>query len=174
MSDIFQQDIFDPNPPSNMQQVPATHIHNIEGNEATDPHPTSPSLKVEEDERVDENGPGSLSPPNSRPVSKGTDGNPTLDTSSLLGEYEEIQSQLDEMEGEDDSSEGFYKLLREDAEAYLEPTDFCLFEQLPPLWSYIQKRGKNVGFQTLGMIGDTQKVLEIPLNERNELIKALD
>ncbi|KAL0222714.1 hypothetical protein P9112_002104 [Eukaryota sp. TZLM1-RC] len=108
------------------------------------------------------------------PVSKGTDGDPTLDTSSPLGEYEEIQSQLDEMEGEDDSSEGFYKLLREDAEAYLEPTDFYLFEQLPPLWSYVQKRGRNVGFQTLGMIGDTQKVLEIPLNERNELIKALD
>ncbi|KAL0213839.1 hypothetical protein P9112_006023 [Eukaryota sp. TZLM1-RC] len=196
-----------------MQQVPATHIHNIEGNEATDPDPTSPSLKVEEDERVDEVPPSSAreevtrtdtapsplrkketdevtrtdpapsplkameeatrtdpapsplkyteisseatrtdpapSPlPILEPVSKGTDGNPTLDTSSPLGEYEEIQSQLDEMEGEDDSSEGFYKLLREDAKAYLEPTDFCLFEQLSPLWSNIQKRGRNVGFQT--------------------------
>ncbi|KAL0205167.1 hypothetical protein P9112_000474 [Eukaryota sp. TZLM1-RC] len=59
MSDICQPDISDPNPPSNMQQVPATHIHNIEGNEATDPDPTSPSLKVEEDERVDEVPPSS-------------------------------------------------------------------------------------------------------------------
>ncbi|KAL0226424.1 hypothetical protein P9112_013748 [Eukaryota sp. TZLM1-RC] len=238
MSDISQPDISDSNPPLNMQQVPASHTHDIEGNEATDPDPTSPSLNVEEDERVDEVPPSSTTEEVTRtdpapsplrkketeevtrtdpapsplrkketdevtrtdpapsplkameeatrtdpapsplpilePVSKGTDGDPTLDTSSPLGEYEEIQSQLDEMEGEDDSSEGLYKLLREDAEAYLEPTDFCLFEQLPPLWSYIQKRGRNVGFKTLGMIGDTQKVLEIPLNERNELIKALD
>ncbi|KAL0223318.1 hypothetical protein P9112_002708 [Eukaryota sp. TZLM1-RC] len=222
MSDISQPDISDSNPPLNMQQVPASHTHDIEGNEATDPDPTSPSLNVEEDEREDEVPPSSTTEEVTRtdpapsplrkketdevtrtdpapsplrkketdevtrtdptpsplpilePVSKETDGDPTLDTSSPLGEYEEIQSQLDEMEGEDDSSEGFYKLLREDAEAYLEPTDFCLFEQLPPLWSYIQKRGINVGFQTLGMIGDTQKVLEIPLNERNELIKALD
>ncbi|KAL0211213.1 hypothetical protein P9112_009511 [Eukaryota sp. TZLM1-RC] len=201
MSDIFQQHICDSNPPLNMQQVPASHTHDIEGNEATDPDPTSPSLKVK-DERVDEVPPSSITEEVTRtdrapsplkameeatrtdpapsplpilePVSKRTDGDPTLDTSSPLGEYEEIQSQLDEMEGEDDSSEGFYKLLRENAEAYLEPTDFCLFEQLPPLWSHIQKRGRNVGFQTLGMIGDTQKVLEIPLNERNELIKALD
>ncbi|KAL0218536.1 hypothetical protein P9112_004189 [Eukaryota sp. TZLM1-RC] len=238
MSDISQPDISDSNPPLNMQQVPASHTHDIEGNEATDPDPTSPSLNVEKDERVDEVPPSTTTEEVTRkdpapsplrkkvtdevtrtdpapsplrkkvtdevtrtdpapsplkameeatrtdpapsplpilePVSKGTDGDPTLDTSSPLGEYEEIQSQLDEMEGEDDSSEGFYKLLREDAEAYLEPTDFCLFEQLPPLWSHVQKRGRNVGFQTLGMIGDTQKVLEIPLNERNELIKALD
>ncbi|KAL0208747.1 hypothetical protein P9112_011334 [Eukaryota sp. TZLM1-RC] len=261
MSDISQPDISDSNPPLNMQQVPASHTHDIEGNEATDPDPTSPSLNVEEDERVDEVPPSStteevtrtdpapsplrkketdevtrtdpapsplrkketdevtrtdlapsplrkketdeatrtdpapsplrkketdevtrtdpapsplkameeatrtdLAPsplPILEPVSKGTDGDPTLDTSSPLGEYEEIQSQLDEMEGEDDSSEGFYKLLREDAEAYLEPTDFCLFEQLPPLWSYVQKEAETL-------------VLEIPLNERNELIKALD
>ncbi|KAL0210908.1 hypothetical protein P9112_009206 [Eukaryota sp. TZLM1-RC] len=88
-----------------------------------------------------------LSLPILEPVSKGTDGDPTLDTSSPLGEYEEIQSQLDEMEGEDDSSEGFYKLLREDAEAYLEPTDFCLFEQLPPLWSYVQKEAETLVFR---------------------------
>ncbi|KAL0207559.1 hypothetical protein P9112_012187 [Eukaryota sp. TZLM1-RC] len=137
MSDIFQPDISDSNPPLNMQQVPASHIHDIEGNEATDPDPTSPSLKVEEDERVDEVPPSSateevtrtdpapfplkrkeetdevtrtdpvpsplkameevtrtdLAPsplPIVEPVSKGTDGNPTLDTSSALGEYEEI------------------------------------------------------------------------------------
>ncbi|KAL0226736.1 hypothetical protein P9112_014060 [Eukaryota sp. TZLM1-RC] len=119
-----------------MQQEPATHIHNKEGNEATDPDPTSPSLKVK-DERVDEVPPSSAmeevtrtdpapsplkrkeetdevtrtdpvpsplkameevtrtdpapSPlPIVEPVSKGTDGNPTLDTSSALGEYEEI------------------------------------------------------------------------------------
>ncbi|KAL0214342.1 hypothetical protein P9112_006526 [Eukaryota sp. TZLM1-RC] len=59
MSDIFQQDISDSNPPLIMQQVPATHIHDIEGNEATDPDPTSPSLKIEEDERVDEVPPSS-------------------------------------------------------------------------------------------------------------------
>ncbi|KAL0214189.1 hypothetical protein P9112_006373 [Eukaryota sp. TZLM1-RC] len=59
MSDICQPDISDPNPPSNMQQVPATHIHNIEGNAATDPDPTSLSLKVEEDGRVDEVPPSS-------------------------------------------------------------------------------------------------------------------
>ncbi|KAL0226050.1 hypothetical protein P9112_013374 [Eukaryota sp. TZLM1-RC] len=225
MSDISQPDISDSNPPLNMQQVPASHTHDIEGNEATDPDPTSPSLNVEEDERVDEVPPSSTTEEVTRtdpapsplrkkvtdevtrtdpapsplrkkvtdevtrtdpapsplkameeatrtdpapsplpilePVSKGTDGDPTLDTSSPLGEYEEIQSQLDEMEGEDDSSEGFYKLLREDAEAYLEPTDFCLFEQLPPLWSYVQKEAETL-------------VLEISLNERNELIKALD
>ncbi|KAL0208123.1 hypothetical protein P9112_010710 [Eukaryota sp. TZLM1-RC] len=76
MSDIFQQDISDPNSSPNMQQQEPkthTHIHNKEGNEATNPDPTSPSLKVEEDERVAkvppssvikrgyENGPGSLS-----------------------------------------------------------------------------------------------------------------
>ncbi|KAL0208014.1 hypothetical protein P9112_010601 [Eukaryota sp. TZLM1-RC] len=38
-----------------------------------------------------------------------------------------------------------------DAEAHLEPTDYCFFEQLPPLWKQIQKRGRNVGFQTLEM-----------------------
>ncbi|KAL0219938.1 hypothetical protein P9112_005591 [Eukaryota sp. TZLM1-RC] len=210
MSDISQPDISDSNPPLNMQQVPASHIHDIEGNKATDPDPTSPSLKVEEDERVDEvplsstteevtrtdpapsplrkketdevtrtdpapsplkyaelsseatrTDPAPSPLPILEPVSKGTNGDPTLDTSSPLGEYEEIQSQLDEMEGEDDSSEEFYKLLRENAEAYLEPTDFSLFEQLPPLWSYIQKEAETL-------------VLEIPLNERNELIKALD
>ncbi|KAL0208122.1 hypothetical protein P9112_010709 [Eukaryota sp. TZLM1-RC] len=55
MSDIFQQDISDPNSSPNMQQQEPkthTHIHNKEGNEATNPDPTSPSLKVEEDERV--------------------------------------------------------------------------------------------------------------------------
>ncbi|KAL0216128.1 hypothetical protein P9112_008312 [Eukaryota sp. TZLM1-RC] len=101
MSDIFHQDISDPNPPTNMQQEPAPHIHNKEDNEATDPDPTSPSLKVK-DERVDEVPSSSameevtrtdLAPsplPIVEPVSKGTDGNPTLNTSSALGEYEEI------------------------------------------------------------------------------------
>ncbi|KAL0206184.1 hypothetical protein P9112_001491 [Eukaryota sp. TZLM1-RC] len=118
-----------------------------------------PSSAMEEVTRTD---PAPLPLPIVEPVSKGTDGNPTSDTSSPLGEYEEIQSQLDEMEGEDDSSEGFYKLLREDAQAYLEPTDFCLFEQLPPLWSYNHKGGRYIGFRTLGMVGDTQKVWKFP------------
>ncbi|KAL0208112.1 hypothetical protein P9112_010699 [Eukaryota sp. TZLM1-RC] len=145
MSDIFQQNISDPNSSPNMQQQEPethTHIHRKEGNEATNPDPTSSSLKVEEDERVAKVPPSSVikevtrtdpapSPlkntelssvatrtdPSPSPlpiiesVSKGTDGNPTLNTSSPLGEYEEIQSQLDEMEGEDNSSDGFYKLL---------------------------------------------------------------
>ncbi|KAL0211163.1 hypothetical protein P9112_009461 [Eukaryota sp. TZLM1-RC] len=159
MSDIFQQDISNPNSSPNMQQQEAathTHIHNKERNEVTDPGHTSPSLKVK-DESVDEVPPSSamervtrtdpaLSPlPIVEPVSKGTDGSPTLDTASPLGEYEKIQSHLDEMEGGDDSSEGFYKLLKEDAEAYLKPTDFCLFEQLPPLCSYIHNRDRNGG-----------------------------
>ncbi|KAL0208120.1 hypothetical protein P9112_010707 [Eukaryota sp. TZLM1-RC] len=142
------------------QQEPKTHthIHNKEGNEGTNPDPTSPSLKVEEDERVAKVPPSSVikevtrtdpapsplkkkkkqmrtDPPPSplkntelsseatrtdpspsplpiiESVSKGTDGNPILDMSSPLEEYEEIQSQLDEMEGEDNSSDGFYKLL---------------------------------------------------------------
>ncbi|KAL0220109.1 hypothetical protein P9112_005762 [Eukaryota sp. TZLM1-RC] len=62
------------------------------------------------------------------------------------------------MEVKDDSSEGFYKLLKEDAEAYLEPTDFCLFEQPPPLWIFISKRGRNVGFQTLGDSSEPDKL----------------
>ncbi|KAL0224207.1 hypothetical protein P9112_003597 [Eukaryota sp. TZLM1-RC] len=78
------------------------------------------------------------------------------------------------MEGKDHSTEEFYKFLKEDAEAYLEPTAFYPFGQLPPLWSSIPKRGRNVVFQTLGMIGDIQRVLKISTNERIELIKALD
>ncbi|KAL0223736.1 hypothetical protein P9112_003126 [Eukaryota sp. TZLM1-RC] len=60
MSDIFQQDISDPNSPPNMQQEPATHthIHNKEGNEATDPDSTFFSLKMK-DKRVDEVPPSS-------------------------------------------------------------------------------------------------------------------
>ncbi|KAL0218365.1 hypothetical protein P9112_004018 [Eukaryota sp. TZLM1-RC] len=95
-----------------------------------------------------DNGPGSLSPSKYRICHKGNDINPTLDTSSLE-EYKELQSQLDDMEGEDDPSKGLYNLLKKDTEASLEPTDFCLFEQFPHLWRFI-KRGKNVGFQILG------------------------
>ncbi|KAL0205031.1 hypothetical protein P9112_000338 [Eukaryota sp. TZLM1-RC] len=189
MSDIFQQDISDPNFSPNMQQEPATytHIHNKEANEATDPDPTSPSLKVK-DESVGEVSPSSAmeevtrkdpapstlkrkqerneatrtylvppplkrkeetdeatrtdpapSPlPNVEPVSKGTDGNPTLDTSSPLGEYEEIQSQLDEMEGEADSSD-ILQTPNKDAELHLKSMDLYTSEQLSSSWIQTQK-----------------------------------
>ncbi|KAL0216620.1 hypothetical protein P9112_008804 [Eukaryota sp. TZLM1-RC] len=70
------------------------------------------------------------------------------DTSSALKNYEELQSVLEEM---DDEEKELRQQIMKDAEAHLEPTDYCLFEQLPPLWKQIQKRGRNVGFQTLEM-----------------------
>ncbi|KAL0215532.1 hypothetical protein P9112_007716 [Eukaryota sp. TZLM1-RC] len=46
MSDIFQQDIFDPNPRTNMQQEPATHIHNKEvKDERVDEVPLSSAME---------------------------------------------------------------------------------------------------------------------------------
>ncbi|KAL0223128.1 hypothetical protein P9112_002518 [Eukaryota sp. TZLM1-RC] len=98
------------------QQEPATytHTHNEVGNEVTDPA-FSPLKRKDETDEATRMDPAPSPLPNVEPVSKGTDGNFTLDTSSPQGEYEEIQSQLDEMEGEDYSSEKFYKLLREDA-----------------------------------------------------------
>ncbi|KAL0206358.1 hypothetical protein P9112_001665 [Eukaryota sp. TZLM1-RC] len=99
--------------------------------------------------------------PNLESVSKETDENPTLDMSSPLGKYNELQSQLEDIKGENDSPEEFHKLSKEVAEAYLEHTDFCLFEQLLPLWSAIPKRGRNVDFQPLAMVRDTQRILEI-------------
>ncbi|KAL0204799.1 hypothetical protein P9112_000106 [Eukaryota sp. TZLM1-RC] len=70
------------------------------------------------------------------------------DTSSVLKDYEELQSVLEEM---DDEEKELHQQIMKDAEAHPEPTDYCLFEQLPPLWKQIQKRGRNVGFQTLEM-----------------------
>ncbi|KAL0214293.1 hypothetical protein P9112_006477 [Eukaryota sp. TZLM1-RC] len=86
-----------------------------------------------------ENGPGSLSPPNIELVSKGTDENPTLDTFSPLGEYEEIQSQLDEMEEEDDSSDGVYKLLTRTQSLTSIPWTFIHTSSSLPLWTQHKK-----------------------------------
>ncbi|KAL0208716.1 hypothetical protein P9112_011303 [Eukaryota sp. TZLM1-RC] len=93
------------------------------------------------------------------------------DTSFVLKEYEELQSVLEEM---DDEEKELRQQITKDAEAHLEPTDYCLFEQLPPLWKQISKSGRNVGFQTLGHKGDPNRVYEFPQNERRELINALD
>ncbi|KAL0226145.1 hypothetical protein P9112_013469 [Eukaryota sp. TZLM1-RC] len=93
------------------------------------------------------------------------------DTSSVLKDYEELQSVLEEM---DDDEKELRQQIMKDAEAHLEPTDYCLFEQLPPLWKQISKSGRNVGFQTLGHKGDPNRVYEFPPNERRELINALD
>ncbi|KAL0214317.1 hypothetical protein P9112_006501 [Eukaryota sp. TZLM1-RC] len=152
MSDIIQQDISDPNSSPNIQQQePAryTHTHNEEGNEVTDPDPTSP-YKKEEVEREDEVPPSdekevtrtdpAPSPlPNIEPVSKGTDENPALDTFSPLGEYEEIQSQLDEMEEEDDSSDAVYKLLTRTQSLTSIPWTFIHTSSSLPLWTQHKK-----------------------------------
>ncbi|KAL0216790.1 hypothetical protein P9112_008974 [Eukaryota sp. TZLM1-RC] len=110
MSEISQQDISNSNSSRNMQQQePATHIqiHNKEGNEVTDPDPTSPSPKVK-DERADEVPSSSIikevtrtdlapsPPPNVEPVGKVTDKNPTLNKSTPLAEYDEFYAQLDD------------------------------------------------------------------------------
>ncbi|KAL0214290.1 hypothetical protein P9112_006474 [Eukaryota sp. TZLM1-RC] len=77
--------------------------------------------------------------PNIEPVSKGTDENPTLDTFSPLGEYEEIQSQLDEMEEEDDSSDGVYKLLTRTQSLTSIPWTFIYTSSSLPLWTQHKK-----------------------------------
>ncbi|KAL0219500.1 hypothetical protein P9112_005153 [Eukaryota sp. TZLM1-RC] len=81
------------------------------------------------------------------------------DTSSALKDYKELQSVSEEM---DDDEKELRQQIMKDAEAHLEPTDCCLFEQLPPLWKQISKSGRNVGFQTLGHKGDPNRVYEFP------------
>ncbi|KAL0214730.1 hypothetical protein P9112_006914 [Eukaryota sp. TZLM1-RC] len=93
------------------------------------------------------------------------------ETSSVLQEYEELQSALDEL---DDENKELRRQIMNDAEAHLEPTDYCLFQQIPPLWRQTPKIGRNVGFQTVGYKGDSNRVYEIPQNERIELIKAME
>ncbi|KAL0222760.1 hypothetical protein P9112_002150 [Eukaryota sp. TZLM1-RC] len=51
--------------------------------------------------------------------------------------YEELQSVLDEL---DDDEKELRQQIMKDAEAHLEPTDYCLFEQLPLLWKQIPKK----------------------------------
>ncbi|KAL0223730.1 hypothetical protein P9112_003120 [Eukaryota sp. TZLM1-RC] len=61
------------------------------------------------------------------------------ETSTVLQGYEELQSVLDEL---DDEEKEFRQHIMKDAEAHLEPTNYCLFEQLPPSWKQIPKTGK--------------------------------
>ncbi|KAL0225624.1 hypothetical protein P9112_012948 [Eukaryota sp. TZLM1-RC] len=111
-------------------------------------------------------GPGTERPPASPKENVGL----SSDTSSALKDYEELQSVLEEM---DDKEKELRQQIMKDAEAHLEPTDYCLFEQLLPLWKQMTKSGRNVGFQTLGHKGDPNRVYEFPQNERRELINAL-
>ncbi|KAL0219697.1 hypothetical protein P9112_005350 [Eukaryota sp. TZLM1-RC] len=108
-------------------------------------------------------------PPPSSPKDKNVGS--SSDTSSVLKDYEELQSVLKEM---DDEEKELSQQRMKDAEAHLEPTDYCLFEQLPPIWKQMTKSGKNVGFQTLGHKGDPHRVYEYSQSERRELINALD
>ncbi|KAL0220117.1 hypothetical protein P9112_005770 [Eukaryota sp. TZLM1-RC] len=54
----------------------------------------------------------------------------------VLQGYEELQSILDEL---DDEEKELRQQIVKDAKAHLEPTDYCLFEQLPSLWNQISK-----------------------------------
>ncbi|KAL0208273.1 hypothetical protein P9112_010860 [Eukaryota sp. TZLM1-RC] len=118
----------------------------------TEPLPASSKSKIME--------PGSEPPPISsrsnhpQKISRtGTPSSPKSTTvgssskvSSVLKGYEELQPALDELE---DEVKKLRQQIMKDAETHLEPTDYCLFEQLPPLWMQIPKKGRKVGFQTL-------------------------
>ncbi|KAL0208381.1 hypothetical protein P9112_010968 [Eukaryota sp. TZLM1-RC] len=108
-------------------------------------------------------------PPPSSP--KDTNVESSLETSSVLKDYEELQCVLDEIDNE---AKEFRQQIMKDAEAHLEPTDYCLFEQLPPPWQQIIKLGRNMGFQTLDHKRGPNRVYEFPQSERKELIIALD
>ncbi|KAL0219028.1 hypothetical protein P9112_004681 [Eukaryota sp. TZLM1-RC] len=82
---------------------------------------------------------------------KDTNVGSSSETSSVLKDYEELQSALDEI---DDEGKELRQQIMKDGEAHLEPTYYCLFEQLPPLWKQLIKSGRNVGLQTLGHKGD--------------------
>ncbi|KAL0214213.1 hypothetical protein P9112_006397 [Eukaryota sp. TZLM1-RC] len=117
---------------------PSAPPHEKEMEQGTEPPPAS-SMSNKPD-KVSGTGP----PPSSPKENVGL----SSDTSSALKDYEELQSVLEEM---DDEEKELRQQIMKDAEAHLEPTDYCLFEQLPPLWKQIQKRGRNVEFQTLEM-----------------------
>ncbi|KAL0210009.1 hypothetical protein P9112_010093 [Eukaryota sp. TZLM1-RC] len=87
----------------------------------TEPPPAS--SKSNKPEKVSGTG-----PPPSSPKDKNVGS--SSDTSSVLKDYEELQSVLEEM---DDEEKELRQQIMKDAEAHLEPTDYCLFEQLPPL-----------------------------------------
>ncbi|KAL0218529.1 hypothetical protein P9112_004182 [Eukaryota sp. TZLM1-RC] len=128
----------------------------------TEPPPAS--SKSNKPEKVSGTG-----PPPSSPKDKNVGS--SSETSSVLKDYEELQSVLEEM---DDEEKELRQQIMKDTEAHLEPTDYCLFEQLPPLWKQMTKPSGNVGFQTLGHKGDPNRVYEFPQSERRELINALD
>ncbi|KAL0208386.1 hypothetical protein P9112_010973 [Eukaryota sp. TZLM1-RC] len=96
---------------------------------------------------------------------------PHLKTQMLNQDYEELQCVLDEIDNEEKE---FRQQIMKDAEAHLEPTDYCLFEQLPPPWQQIIKFGRNMGFQTLDHKRGPNRVYEFPQSERRELINALN
>ncbi|KAL0213663.1 hypothetical protein P9112_005847 [Eukaryota sp. TZLM1-RC] len=76
-----------------------------------------------------------MGPPRSLPK------NANVGSSSTVPQgYEKLQSVLDKS---DDEEKGLRHQIMKDAEAHLESTDYCLFEQLPPLWKQIAKRGRN-------------------------------
>ncbi|KAL0222778.1 hypothetical protein P9112_002168 [Eukaryota sp. TZLM1-RC] len=58
------------------------------------------------------------------------------ETSTVYQGYEKLQSILDEL---DDEEKELRQQNVKDAEDHLEPTDHCLFEQLPPSWKQIPK-----------------------------------
>ncbi|KAL0218868.1 hypothetical protein P9112_004521 [Eukaryota sp. TZLM1-RC] len=76
-------------------------------------------------------------PPPSSP--KNSNVGSSSETSTVLQGYEEFQSVLDEL---DDDEKELRQQIMKDAEAHLEPTNYCLFEQLPPLWKQIPKTGR--------------------------------
>ncbi|KAL0223428.1 hypothetical protein P9112_002818 [Eukaryota sp. TZLM1-RC] len=124
----------------------------------------APSKSNTMPQKVPETGPPPFSPKNANVGS-------SFETSTVLQGYEELQCVLNEL---DDEDQGLRRQIIKDAEAHLEPKDYCLFEQLFPLWTQIPKIRRNVGFQTLGYKGDSNRVYEILQNERIEIIKALD
>ncbi|KAL0211518.1 hypothetical protein P9112_009816 [Eukaryota sp. TZLM1-RC] len=110
--------------------------------------PPPASSKYNKPQKVSGTGPPPSSP-------KNTNVGSSSETSSFLKGYEELQSVLDKL---DDEEKKLRQQIMKDAEAHLEPTDYCLFEQVPPLWKQIPKIGRNVGFQTLGYKRDPNRV----------------
>ncbi|KAL0207704.1 hypothetical protein P9112_012332 [Eukaryota sp. TZLM1-RC] len=108
-------------------------------------------------------------PPPSSP--KNANVGQSTETSTVLRGYEELQSLLDEL---DDEEKELRQQIMKDAKAHCEPTNYCLFEQVPPLWKQIPKIERNVRFHVLGHKEDPERVYEIPQNKAIELIKALD
>ncbi|KAL0222767.1 hypothetical protein P9112_002157 [Eukaryota sp. TZLM1-RC] len=95
----------------------------------TEPPPASSKSNLMP-QKVSGTGPHPSSPKNANVGS-------SSETSTVLQRYEELQSVLDEL---DDDEKELRQQIMKDAEAHLEPTDYCLFEQLPLLWKQIPKK----------------------------------